>query len=551
MSRHRRARARAAWALAALAGCHGSPERAVTPKATVTATVDAAPDDARDAGDASAGDATTTISRRSGGASLDEIPLVIGVGQSLCAGVGGHPILSTEQPYGNLTLWDPGPEPKFSLDGGAELTFVPLVEPIRQGFPDDAGYPRFGYPNHIKGETFHTAMANTISALTAAEPGGHVVRTVHVNACEGARSLADIRRGGKSRAYAAMLFEARAYTRLVKAEGRVPRVTAVVLTHGEADAENPAYEATLATYFDEVRDDLRAITGQKDGPMFFATPQSAVPGRGKDRPLRSLSTFETCRLAHSRDDVVCVAPKYDFPYAKDRIHLTAVGYRRLGEKLGEAYVATVVRHQKFRPLEALSADLEGTTVRVRFHVPVPPLGWDATLGPGWVSHTKKAHPWAKGHGFEAEDAEGAITITRAAIEGDAVVLALARRPGRDAFVRYAMTQNPDGEKGYRGGEPDGRTGELVDSAATEGLDMSSVDATATRGSAVLTGAFEGHGRRDVVRGEGITKGAVVVAHSANEITLSSPFTSASGAVHVRLGADPRNHALAFELAISR
>jgi len=499
--------------------------------------------------DAAAEDAGAPGPRDATRSALEEIPLVIGVGQSLCAGVGGHPILSTEQPFGNLTLWDPGPDPKFSLDGGAALTLVPLVEPIRPSFPEDAGYPRYGYPNHVKGETFHTAMANTISARTAAEPGGHMVRTVHVNVCEGARSLADIRRGGKSHAYSAMLLEARAYSELMRAEGRVPRVTAVVLTHGEADAENPMYEASLATYFDEVRDDLRGITGQKEGPVFFATPENAAPARGPNRPLRSTTTAETCRLARARDDLVCVAPKYDFPYGKDRIHLTAVGYRRLGEKLGEAYVARVVRRETWRPLEATDVALEGKTLRVRFHVPAPPLGWDPTLGPGWLSPTSHAHPWAKGRGFEAEDADGAIPISRATIDGDTVVLSLARTPGRGAVVRYAMTQGPDGEKGYRGGEPDGRTGELVDSGAVEGLDASSVDATATHGSPMLTGAFEGHGRRDVVHGEGILAGAVVVSHSATEITLSSPFTGASGPVRLRIGADPRNHALAFELPI--
>ena len=458
-------------------------------------------------------------------------------------------MLSTTSQDESLTLWDPGPEPKFAIDGGpdavARLVFVPLVEPIRPPMIDDAGYPRYGYPNHIKGETFHTAMGRTISARTKAL--GHLVRTVHVNACEGARSLADLRRGGKSLAYAAMLFETRAYAALAREEGRVPRVSAVVLTHGEADAENPRYGSELGTYFDEIRDDLRSITGQANGPTFFVTPENAAPARGRDRPLRSTSTAETCRLSAERGDVVCVGPKYDFPYATDRIHLTAVGYRRLGELLGEAYVDTLVRGLAPPSVEAIAASVVGSAVEVRFRVPVPPLGWDTTLGP---VHAAKGHPWAKGRGFEVEDDKGRVAITRVNLSATVATLHLARTLTNDAVVRYAMTQDAEGPKGYRGGEPDGRTGELVDSATTEGLDATTVDAIAKHGSATFTGAFAGHGRRDRLAVDGLASGAVIVAHSESEITASSVYTGASGAVKIRIGSDLRHHGVAFEIPLS-
>ena len=473
-------------------------------------------------------------------------PLVLGVGQSLCAGVGGQPVLSTEQPYGNSTLWDEGPEPKFPLDASAErmevLILVPLVEPIRGAFSVDAGYPRFGYPNHVKGETFHTAMANGISARAQALGSGEV-RTVHANVCEGARSLADLRRGGSSQAYAAGLFETRAYARLAKSTGHLPWVSAVVLTHGEADSENPHYEAELASYFDELREDLRAITGQTRPITFFATQQNAAPGRGKSRPLRSTSSSETWHLSTVRDDVVCVAPKVDFPYAKDRIHSTASGYRRLGEKLAEAYVTTVLQGKKFRPLEPVSATVTGATVRVGFHVPYPPLVWDETLG---RAHPVARHPWAKGRGFELSDDSGDVEIKSARIEATTVVLALGRPPGPNAIVRYAMTQDPEGPKGYRGGEADGRSGELVDSSPSVGEDAETIEVLAIDGSRLLDGSFERRGRRDRLVGPGFLPGVVLVEAGTKTATMSSPFKGVSGPQLVRIFADLRNHGVMFE-----
>lgn len=479
-------------------------------------------------------------------------PLVLGVGQSLCAGVAGQPVLSTEQPYGNLTLWDPGPDPKFSLDGGlrseggsTSLVLVPLVEPIRGELSVDAGYPRFAYPNHVKGETFHTAMANGITARGRALGLGELL-TVHSNVCEGARSLADLRRGGKSLAYAAGLFETRAYAELTRNAAKRPWVSAVVLTHGEADAENPNYEAELSSYFDELSADLRAITGQTRPLTFFVSQQNAAPARGRERASRSTSSFETWHLSTVRTDVVCVGPKYDFPYAKDRIHSTASGYRRLGEKLAEAYVDTVVRGAKFRPLEPVEATFDGAVARVTFHIPHPPLDWETTLG---RPHDTPSHPWSEGRGFEVADASGDVGIVRARLEAEDVVLELARAVQAPALVRYAMTQDREGPKGFRGGEPDGRTGLLVDSDPFEGEDTQSLDVVAVRGGSVLTGSFSRRGRRDRIEGEGIPRGTILLATNTTTATMSAPYMGTSGLRHVKVHADTRNHAVMFEMAL--
>src|SRR6266849_584608 len=90
---------------------------------------------------------------RKDGQPLADWVAIIGTGQSLSVGAGAPPI-STVQPYHNLKLLDSGPDPRYPLDGGGDLSLVPLVEPIK---PHLLGYDDTQYPNNIAGETPNTA----------------------------------------------------------------------------------------------------------------------------------------------------------------------------------------------------------------------------------------------------------------------------------------------------------------------------------------------------------------------------------------------------------
>jgi hypothetical protein len=117
------------------------------------------------------------------------------------------------------------------------------------------------------------------------------------------------------------------------------------------------------------------------------------------------------------------------------VHLTSEGYRELGEKIGEVYYERVVLGKDWQPLEPTSVEHQGTNITIHFHVPVPPVVWDAELAPPHPS----VEAWKNGKGFEVTSATGEkVTIVSAAISGEAVVLQCASAPGRDARVGYAM-----------------------------------------------------------------------------------------------------------------
>jgi hypothetical protein len=336
------------------------------------------------------------------------------------------------------------------------LSVVPLVETIR---PEATAYPS-AYPANIYGETPHTAMADQISSLYQASGGGGDYVTVHTVVGESGQGIHVIDKTATpsatlGHAYAATLFEVAALKRLAAAAGKTYGVGGIILTHGEADAGNASYESDVYRLYTDYNADISAITGQTSTIPLFLTQQQTEPA--DNTTTASLIAAWKLGVDHP-GEVVCAGPKYQYPYASDHLHLVAGGYDALGEKYAEVYFDKVVLGQDWQPLQPLSATRSASVITVTFHVPEPPLAWDAVL----PAPHQAAHPaWSKGRGFEVQNQAGEQTIDSVAIQGDAVVITLASPPAASGLVvRYAVTQ--DGS-GALGGMATGRIGQLRDS----------------------------------------------------------------------------------------
>ncbi|HKO51958.1 MAG TPA: dockerin [Polyangiaceae bacterium] len=379
---------------------------------------------------------------------------IIGTGQSLAVGAEGRPLRATSPSFHNLKL-DLGNRffPALNPDS-SRVSLVPLREPIR---PFALGYPG-PHPGNIYGETPHTCMASQISQLllNVSQGRGDYV-TVHSVVGEAGQPMSVIgkgavRSGATGVAYERSLFETRAIARLAKAAQRSFGVGAVVLTHGESDAENPDYERSLVSLWQNYNADLRAITGQTTEIPLLLTQQSSCPVDAGSLPGSALAALRASQAPGS--GVVCVGPRYQYSYAPDGVHLDALGYDRLGEKYGQAYFESVLRGQAWRPLEPLSARREGDVIRVDFHVPVPPLVWDGTL-PAAPAEPKE---WAAGRGFELASGDQVLTIAAVELSENRVLIHAPGAPPGPLLVRYAATA-------MRASRPQGsrRWGQLRDS----------------------------------------------------------------------------------------
>jgi hypothetical protein len=465
---------------------------------------------------------------------------IIGTGQSLSVGVGAPPI-STIQPYNNLKLLDSGPDPRYPLDGGGDLSLVPLTEPIK---PRLSGYSDQQYPNNIFGETPNTAMANEISALWLDRTGGDYV-TIHAPVGWSGHCLRDIDKRGTGRAYPGTLSEGRSFQRLANEAGKTFAFGAVILTHGECDATNPGYEDGLYQLWQDYNEDLKAITGQsQDLPLLVSQQSTIVVPRGG-------SSAAVWRLGIDHPGQgYCVGPKYQYQYNSDHLHMDAAGYRRLGEKYAEVYDLVVNQAVFWKPLQPNTLVRDGARITVYFDVPNPPLNWDENISrPHQEVHTA----WANGRGFEVSDSTGELTITSVEIVGDDVLeITLDREPtGTNLLLRYALTQ--DGT-GIQGGTELGMRGQLRDSDAPVGYDVETLECNVTNGSTAVTsaspGAFAGRTGHDIVEGDQVPDGTVVKnKDNPQRLTLSSPWPGPTGTAFLTFHHDQHNYCAQFELAV--
>jgi hypothetical protein len=234
-------------------------------------------------------------------------------------------------------------------------------------------------------------------------------------------------------AYESSLFEIRAIARLARAAQRSFGVAAIVLTHGESDAENPDYERSLLALWQSYNADLPKITGQTREIPLLLSQQSSCPVEPGSLARSALAAFHASQASAS--GVLCVGPRYQYEYAADGVHLDSLSYDRLGEKYGQAYFESTLRGRAWQPLSPLSARREGDVIRVDFRVPVPPLVWDERLPPA----PAEPREWAAGRGFELSSHETPLAIAAVEIASSSVLLHAPGAPPGRLLVRYAAT----------------------------------------------------------------------------------------------------------------
>ena len=391
-----------------------------------------------------AGGAAGTGAAGSGGAGLTPAPTwswtgVVGTGQSLA--VGGHgnapamTIGATTQPFHNLKLsLGNATVPPFNATSAA-LSVVPLVEPLRA---ITTAYPS-PYPANIYGETVHTAMADAITSLVKSATGGDYV-TAQTEVGEAGQPISVLQKGATDtgttgRAYAASVFEVTALVRLAKAQGKTYGVGAILLNHGENDAQSLTYESDMVTLWTSYNQDIPSLTGQTWRVPMLLSQQHSSPMTGGSTAPGTLAQW-MIGVDHP-NDIICTGPKYQYAYVSDYTHLINADYERLGEKDAQVFYQRVVLGHPWQPLQPAGATRSGRTITVTFQVPVAPLVWDTTLP---APHAASNTAWAQGKGFEVSNGATPIAISSVAISGNTVQITCATDlPASGVTVGYAFT----------------------------------------------------------------------------------------------------------------
>jgi hypothetical protein len=258
---------------------------------------------------------------------------VLIVGQSLSVGAGGAPVLSSNQPFQNKIFigqkFDSNdPFDPFPVDDLSEI--VPMVE---------RGEPVYGRT----GETIASGFANTISSRVGA--GEHDLLVS--NCGRGGADYEALKRG--TFPYARGTNQIAAGKTLCNDLGY--QFQAIFAVHGEGDGIAPDYDLSIRQWQQDFAQDMRLLTGQATDPPMFHSQLSAWGNLNANFVLSPFLVLKESEQNPTR--TVLVGPKYFLPYS-DGVHLTAEGYRTLGEYYAKAYHQRVVLEHGWSPLRPVS-----------------------------------------------------------------------------------------------------------------------------------------------------------------------------------------------------
>lgn len=359
-------------------------------------------------------------------------------GQSLSIGGGNTTVVSTTQPFSNLTF-------ASAVDGTSALDFTatkPLVESTRTAIDGRAD----------RGETPVSGACNAAS-LFAYRDNGIDPSAFQIFGSTGGKGGTVIDLLDKGEDWYNNKFLAHIWGAYKLSNGSYG-LPCVGWLQGESDldASTPTDYATYKAKLQQLRDDIQdyvySLCNQRY-PVFMLTYQLSYRIKTSDAVARA--QFD---LDRDNENFGIVSPTYIFPTNNDGYgHLSPVGYKWLGAYFGRAFKQVVFDKIKPKGIKPISAVKNGTAITVKFNVPQSPLKFDTTNLPPTTNQ-----------GFAVYDSTGAnLTLSNVTVSNDTVTLTLAADNTNALIVKYAYDYlaNPNSKQL----NANSASGNLVDSTA--------------------------------------------------------------------------------------
>lgn len=338
---------------------------------------------------------------------------LVGYGQSLSIGAQSLPLLSTSQPYSNITF---GAGPRSTGPSGDN----PGLDSTKALVEDEVeNYAGFVNP----GETPCSGAANTLSESAAwragIDPSDLIV--LASTAGHGGYRIDELDAG--SSWYANIIQHVQAGFDLTPS---TYVCNVVFWVQGEADAiagtSAASYKADLIQLQLDLQADIRDITGQIS-PVYLVLMQTTHLATSTGAEIQQAQYEASLEV----DEIIIAAPMYHLERHSDHIHLENTGSRQAGAHIGDVAATLIAEGVIPTKWECVSAVARGASLRVRFNAPVLPIVIDATD----LASTSQ-------NGFAVEDGTGTLTLSGFTVENDnELVITLNRSLGTSPVLRYA------------------------------------------------------------------------------------------------------------------
>lgn len=386
-------------------------------------------------GKCAAGSVELAIIPQSAGSNSKIFDHLIMYGQSLSTGHQAYPAISTENVAGNSMI---GNQLWINYGNSEKNTFKPLIANIATSFRNGtnvmsrsagtiAECPLFGAANHIRQSN---SDGNDILATSAGTSGTTIeelskesqTRTYYNDFLYSLIYAAKVSRSTNSTISCPAIF-------WMQGEYNYSQDINKGLQTGVPNTNNKyEYKNLLLQLKNNMQKDVLEQYGQSNKPILITYQTGAQYAR--DTLSIAMAQLEA---SNENMDIVCAGPVY--PMTDRGGHLDPNGYRWFGEMLGKVYYKTNILNENFRPLQPkeICRETNLNQIRIKFHVPVPPLVFD-----------EKTLPKIKNFGFEVyldqyTDSKKQ-SIINATIDGDDVIITCANSLSGNVIVMYAGTK---------------------------------------------------------------------------------------------------------------
>ena len=233
-------------------------------------------------------------------------------------------------------------------------------------------------------------------------------------------------------------------------------VPAVCWMQGESDIVDYTdydYKERFHQMYHDMNTDIRNVTHQKEDIRMISYQCSTIT-KGEKYKFNDYEGTEcrtpTAQMEIIRDDSLIWAsgPTYPYDFVNESLHIDAVGQKSIGALAAKSALG-ILRHQKrITGLLPLSYEVNGNDIRIRYHVPCPPLCFDT------INVSK-----AENYGFNVIRKDNSDIVSNVTIAQDTVVVHCVESP-KGCKLRYGVNGVC-----WMGGRHQGARGNLCDSQA--------------------------------------------------------------------------------------
>ena len=354
-------------------------------------------------------------------------------GQSLACGEHGFFGISNTQPFNNR-MFGPDDIFNFSTLNAPNVSLVPLIsgpqsrETMGNGFADSLT----AQVQEVFAESYGGPASYDLLVSNSGQPGYTYAQLAGPTDYGGLGSPP----------FQEMMSQVVWGKALATSLGITYRVAAMIVVHGEFDSHNPAYATNLKTWQSDMQMGVQALTGQTSNiPMIAAQTQS----QGSDNTFLIGGPCGTLNAATDNPSNIFLAcPEYAIqhhlagetgPTAGYTIHMTADGYRHLGQMMAKAARIVTMESGSWLPLMPISSVFLGNKVIIEHNVPHPPLVLDSD----WVTD-----PGNLGYSY-ADNVDPSITIIEVAVTSPTevtITLSKATSGGTLGYADFAPPSDP-------------------------------------------------------------------------------------------------------------